>query len=765
MAWCLPIAEVEKFKKGILSGEIDPEKLADMSSAERRQFFADHLGDINAQHVNELLESKLLLKNRQAGYVSWARKMLGENTPAGRDVISRVERMSEILSPVDEKAFLNDLASKRLGTEVTFDEAKQIADLSKQIETTKAAFEAGGDRMAYGLAMVNLRNYVGELKGKAERLTLGDFKSQPIRSTGKMVWTGLQMSKALKAAWDASAMFRPGVKVLWTHPTIWKNSSFEMFKGIIETYRDKAVMDTLYADLLTRPNALNGYYKASGLDIGVTEEAYPTDVPERATEYLGKKIEATKVPLVSKVIGRAVGKTYKASQDAYGLFNNRTRADLFDKYVDIARHADVELDKENLEPIGRMVNSLVGRGRLGPLDPVAKYINVPFFSPRMLKSHLDVLFEPLSGGGGGFIGQEGGTSFVRKQSALNLLKILAGTAAVLGLAAFFKRDSVEPDPRSSNFGKIRIGDTRFDVTGGWASIAILSSRLASMKTKSSITGEVKEINERDKEGKVKFGAPTAKDLVYDFFENKYSPPAAILRDVAQGETRQGEKPTVLTTLRDLYEPLPLSNIRELKNNPNSAPILLAAIADALGIATNTYSAKPSAVMLKNKAVADELKRLKIEVHGAGTDDPELDKLANAKLAEHIDAIELPKGATDIGEEKILQDRVAQARAVAKAETALADPERYKAYLSQKDANEPLSFLSDEEKKTLTEDDLKAYRKSYAENYITILQRVTATDNYKQADDDKKEKILAKVGQAAHTLAKVGMVKTKRKGTP
>jgi hypothetical protein len=103
--------------------------------------------------------------------------------------------------------------------------------------------------------------------------------------------------------------------------------------------------------------------------------------------------------------------------------------------------------------------------------------------------------------------------------------------------------------------------------------------------------------------------------------------------------------------------------------------------------------------------------------------------------------------------------------VAKAETALADPERYKAYLSQKDANEPLSFLSDEEKKTLTEDDLKAYRKSYAENYITILQRVTSTDNYKQADDDKKEKILAKVGQAAHTLAKVGMVKTKRKGTP
>lgn len=761
MPWCLVPTEADKFKAKILSGEIDPEKLADMSSAERRTFFAEQMGEDNAQPMNELFESKLLLKNRQQGYVSWARKVLGENTPAGRDVISRVERMTEILSATDEQAFLNDLAAKRLGTEVSFDEAKIIADLSKKIETTKAAFEGGGDRIAYGLAMVNLRNYVGDLKTKAERLTLGDFKSQPIRGAGKVVWTALQTSKAVKAAWDLSAVFRPGVKVLMTHPAVWLNNARKMFAGVIETYKNQEVLDTLYADLLTRPNALNGYYKTSKLDIGVTEEAYPTAFPERLTGAIGKGIEATKVPIVSKVVGRAVGKTYKASQDAYTLFNNRTRADLFDKYVDIAQHSDTSLDTENLEAIGQMVNSLVGRGRLGTLEQAGKALNVIFFSPKMLKSHIDVLFEPISGGGGGFIGAEGGTNFVRKQAAINLLKIVMSTATVLAIAAFLKRDSVEWDPRSANFGKIRTGDTRFDITGGWASLAILAARLATFKTKSSITGEVREINERDKEGKVKFGAQTGKDVVYDFFENKQSPPVAVVSDIMEGQTFAGEKPTVWTSLRDLYEPLPLSNAREVLREPNSAPLLLTLIADGLGIATNTYGAKPRAVNITNKSVANELKRLKIDVNGAGTKDPELDKLVNAKLAERLNKITIPQGATDIGAEKLIREQISQARALANAESALSDPKRYTDYLKTKEGSESVSVLTDEETKTLTAEDLKKYREIYAEAYVEMLQNASKAPNWSTLTDDQKEKVLARIPRIAHNRAKIDLVKTKR----
>ncbi len=161
--WCLPRNQVDAFKNAIRSGRVDPEKLADMSSAERRAVFEKELGADHAQHVNTEFESKLLLKNRQMGFVSWAKKVLGENTPAGRDIISRVQKMDKLLSPADEKSFLEDLAARRLGTRVTAEEAQKIASLSKAVGDTK---EAGGTE--YGKASLALRNYVGKLRSDAE---------------------------------------------------------------------------------------------------------------------------------------------------------------------------------------------------------------------------------------------------------------------------------------------------------------------------------------------------------------------------------------------------------------------------------------------------------------------------------------------------------------------------------------------------------------------------------------------------------------------
>ncbi len=169
MAWCLPPSQVEKFKNGLRSGDIDPMALAEMSSAERRALFEKHLGKENAEPINTEFERKLLLKNRQQGYVTWAKKMLGENTPAGRDVISRVQRMENILNPADEKAFLEDLAARRLGTRVTSEEATKIAGLSKAVTDAKAA---DPNSTEYGHAALALRNYVGSLRAKAERANM-----------------------------------------------------------------------------------------------------------------------------------------------------------------------------------------------------------------------------------------------------------------------------------------------------------------------------------------------------------------------------------------------------------------------------------------------------------------------------------------------------------------------------------------------------------------------------------------------------------------
>src|SRR6201999_101121 len=109
---------------------------------------------------------------------------------------------------------------------------------------------------------------------------------------------------------------------------------------------------------------------------------------------------------------------YKASENAYTGFVQRTRADVFDRYIQIAQQTGVDLNDDELRSIGKLVNSLTGRGNLGKVEPAAGVINNFFFSPRMIKAHVDTLLQPISGAGG--------SNFVRKEAAKNLLKIISG---------------------------------------------------------------------------------------------------------------------------------------------------------------------------------------------------------------------------------------------------------------------------------------------------------------------------------------------------
>lgn len=552
MAFCLPPKEADEFKRAIISGDIDPLKLSEMTSAERHTFFADRFGEHTAGPMNTLLESKLLLKNQQAGMINWAKRMMGHNKVAQRDVISRVENMKEILSPTNQNAFLEDLASSRLGTRVSYDEAKAIADLSSKVSEAKAAMDQGGDRMEYGRAAVALKNQVEELTRDAKKMTWRDAKNNPGKAVGYAINQIASNAKAIKASMDNSAIFRQGWKTLWTHPQIWQRNARKSFVDLVKAVGSDQVMNEVNADIVSRPT-FDLMRQAKLAVSGINEEAYPTSLPE-------------KIP--------GIGRFYRASEHAYTAFVQRTRADVFDKYIDIARKSDIPLDQPQLESIGKLVNSLTGRGNLGALEPVANVVNNAFFSPRFLKANIDTLLlhstDTMSG-------------FARKQAAINLLKIVGGTAAIIAIAKALNPDSVELDPRSADFGKIRVGDTRFDVTGGMSSIVTLAAREATQSTKSSTTGNVHDLNT----GSGQSGA----DVLYNFFENKLSPAASVVKDLLRGRTSQGEEPTVANEAINLAVPMAATNYMELREDPDSANILAAMIADALGISTNTYGPK------------------------------------------------------------------------------------------------------------------------------------------------------------------------------
>lgn len=130
-SWCLPPRFALAFLASLKDGTIDPGKLVDMDSAGRRAFFADIVGKENAQEVNANFENKLLLKDWKRGLASWAKSTAGITTPARRDLLNKILKMNKLLSPADEKAFLADAAAKKLGTQVSMEEAAKITQLAQ----------------------------------------------------------------------------------------------------------------------------------------------------------------------------------------------------------------------------------------------------------------------------------------------------------------------------------------------------------------------------------------------------------------------------------------------------------------------------------------------------------------------------------------------------------------------------------------------------------------------------------------------------------
>lgn len=549
---CIPKYLADAFLEKLRAGEIKPDKLAEMSSKDRRAFFSEFMGEENAKNVNALFESKLLLKNQRRGLVQWAREVAGLKPQVRRDIIARVEKMEEVLNPENETAFLADLASQRLGTNVSMKEAINISRLAKMVDDAKAKVPAGSpygspERMAHGYAMVEFGKYIDKLKHEATDSSIMDALKNPAQIAMDAAGT----AKAMNATLDNSAIFRQGWKAMMTNPVLWAKNAIQSFGTIIKTFGGKDVAADSKARIMSGPY----YDKAvkAKLAVATIEEDFPTSLPE-------------KIPLF--------GRLYKASENAFTVFVHNLRMDIFSKYIEQFEKAGIDTsNKETLTSLGKLVNSLTGRGDLGAFEPAGGVINNVFFSGRALKGQIDVytshIFDPTV------------TFEVKKAAVTNLLKIVGLQASILVLAEQLQPGSVEKDPTSADFGKIKIGNTRFDVSGGASSLLTLVARLSTGESKSSTTGKVRKID------------PV--EAISSFFENKLAPAYTAGLALNRGEDREGRPVNltsvegVLNLLDNLLTPIGIKNLRESEDVYDRANLMAIAIADFFGIGTSTYS--------------------------------------------------------------------------------------------------------------------------------------------------------------------------------
>lgn len=537
MAFCLLPKVAEKFKELIRSGKIDIEMLSKMTSEERRKFFADIVGKDAAKEVNALFESKLLLKNQKRGLVNWAKQIVGMKPEAKNTLIDKIMNMKEILTPENEQSFLQDLASKRLGTDISITEAKKISELSNRVSETKNYTTEQG-RIDYGRAKIELSDYVNSLNPKKASL-----------------FTNIAgIPRTLMASLDLSAPLNQGFGMLSRKQ--FYTSLVDMFKYV----RSENNLKNLQADIITRPT----YKQAKKAGLRLTD--------------LGEKLEMREEQFMSTILDKVPG--IAASQRAYTGFLNKLRMDVFDDLIKKAELAgeDVNVGSRAVEDIANTINNFTGGARVGKIEGAVPALNAVFFSPRKIKSTLEIL-NPRN-----YIDPKISKT-ARKAALRNLIGSLAISASIIELYSLLTGKPQETDPTSSDFGKIKVGNSRIDLTGGNGTYMILLSRLLKQKIKNQ-KGEVKSLGS-------KIGQTSGFDLISQAIRYKLSPNASLLVDILSDSNAIGEQKTISQSILDRFKPMFGNSLYELLKDDSTGEFTKAlfSIGALFGAGLGTYEQK------------------------------------------------------------------------------------------------------------------------------------------------------------------------------
>lgn len=139
--------------------------------------------------------------------------------------------------------------------------------------------------------------------------------------------------------------------------------------------------------------------------------------------------------------------------------------------------------------------------------------------------------------------------------AKEYVRFLTGLAVVLGLGAMAGAE-IERDMRSSDFLKLRFGNTRIDPLGGLGQAITFLNRTLRGETKTA-KGEIKSIR-----GPVEYGAQDTTDVLVNFIRSKLSPSLGAAINLNQGETVTGDEVTATSQLKNMILPLSLQDIYE-----------------------------------------------------------------------------------------------------------------------------------------------------------------------------------------------------------
>ena len=308
--------------------------------------------------------------------------------------------------------------------------------------------------------------------------------------------------RALQASLDLSAAGRQGIIFSISHP-------LASMKAMGRSMR--AALSLKYADDIERTTRQTKWGQlAEKFGVHISPTGFASKIGAKEEIYMSRLAES--LPF-------GIGKAVAASERAFATFLNQQRREVFILQAKKWINAGItpQNNAKTFHQFAEFVNHATGRGSLEQMKPGAlTMLNALFYSPRFQVSRFQVMGDLIS---------PKTTWTARKAIARDLAEFYATGLGIMGMSKVGGAE-VETDWRSSDFGKIKVGNTRYNYWGAFQPMARLAGQMFSGEIKQTGTGKLK--------------SKDYTDLLINFLRTKLAPVPGRAWDVAVGETYLGE---------------------------------------------------------------------------------------------------------------------------------------------------------------------------------------------------------------------------------
>lgn len=569
--------DVAKLVKSLVAEGID--KLPDVIAIVHEQL-KDLIKEITPEDVRALVAGEYNEKLRTRSELTAKLKDLKDEAA----LIGRLQALESGIEPKNERAKvkrnqeierLKVLIKEHDLTKLAASKTRmktEIAKIEKQLEDGNFAAEEKLPPPRLDKEGQELKDKLIQLRKEREvRLAEEDYANRSgFKKAMDLISAPFREVRTIKSSFDLSAPLRQGVIPTAAEIITNPGRAGKRFVRMLKSAGSEKYFDRWLYDLKNSPEWHT--IEQSGLSI-----AEPGNITKKEEVFQSRLAE--KIPVIGTI-------GIKGSERAYAFWLNAQRVDLFKKGAErmTEKGMTFENSPDAYKSWAKTVNALTGRGELaGPLKNAAEALSIGFFSPRLIASRLS-FFNPKF--------YKDIPAPLRMMVVKDMIKFIGLGTTVLALGKIGLGADVEADPRSPDFGKMKFGDTRYDIWGGFQQYIRLFSTLATQSKKTS-GGQVQSLINKD--GSNKSGA-----VISTFFRSKAAPLLGSIMNVATGEDVVGQPVTLGSEAKRFLLPILWEDVYKASKDEGVKGALATAIPGMVGVGVMTYEAQKSTGSNKKK---------------------------------------------------------------------------------------------------------------------------------------------------------------------